>query len=415
VRIAVRVDGRRPLDWSPGVCHRTPFEFWKNPMKPDFAIVLTLASCAFAFAVPCPGRAAEAPNTPPATASVAPASAALLGSTTDRLQQSQRFSRLLGRAVVDRDGRKLGRIDDLVVDPASGRVFCLRVAPAGVYGDFHVLVPSPSFTAARAEFGAALGGNQTNLMSAPQVPNEVTNAEALANAVTNSCAYFGQPAPWGANGSPASLIRCSGLIGMPVRNTVNGDLGTVKDLTVDLPGGRIFFIVASFDGTDAGLYAVPPGAVSLDRDKGALVLDAARAKITFAAQQGGFIWEQMLSPAWAAATYRLYGQEPDFGQGPTEAAAGAESPNLFPRIEGSEMTVRIVKPAAESDGRITRDIVAAAAMEHVDGDGLQITTLNGRVTLAGRTRDADSKARLMEIAQRLAGVGNVDDQVEAGR
>jgi uncharacterized protein YrrD len=384
-------------------------------MKTDYAIVLALVTGAFALTVPCPARAAEAPNTPSPAAFVAPSSAVPLRSMTDRLQQSQRFSRLLGRSVVDSEGQKLGRIDDLIVDPASGRVFCVRVAPVEVYGDFHVLVPARSFTAAGADFGAALGSGQTNLMSAPQVPNEMTNAQALAKAVTNSCAYFGEPPPWDAHGSLPPLIRCSGLIGMPVRNTVNGDLGAVRDLTVDLPGGRIFFIVASLDGTEAGLYAVPPGAASLDREQGALMLDAARAKISFAAQQGGFIWEQMLNPAWAAATYRLYGQEPDFGQGPIEAAPGAESANLFPRIEGSDVTVRIAKPAVETDGQITRDIVAAAAMEQLNGNDLRITTLNGRVTLAGRTSDADSKARLLEIAQRLAGAGNVDDQLEAGQ
>jgi sporulation protein YlmC with PRC-barrel domain len=385
-------------------------------MKSGFSIVLMLVTGAMAIAIPC-SSGASAPNSiPPSTAAAtAPSNPVPLGSMTDRLQQSQRFSRLLGRAVVDRDGRKLGRIDDLVVDPAAGQVFCVRVAPAEVYGDFHVLVPARSFTAAGAEFGAALGGGQTNLMSAPQVPNEMTNADALAKAVKASYAYFGETAPWDEKGTSPSLIRCSGLIGMPVRNTVAGDLGAVRDLTVDLPGGRIFFIAASLDGTDAGLYAVPPGVVSLDREKGALVLDAARAKIAFAAQQGGYIWEQMLNPAWAAATYRLYGQEPEFGSATAAVGAGTESENLFPKIAGSDVTVRIVKPAPESDAQITRDIVAEAALEKLDGGNLTITTFNGRVTLSGHVKDADSKANLVAIAERLAGVGNVDDQLEVGQ
>jgi len=79
------------------------------------------------------------------------------------------------------------------------------------------------------------------------------------------------------------------------------------------------------------------------------------------------------------------------------------------------VTVRIVKPAPESDAQITRDIVAEAALEKLDGGNLTITTFNGRVTLSGHVKDADSKANLVAIAERLAGVGNVDDQLEVGQ
>lgn len=58
-----------------------------------------------------------------------------------------------GHAVVDRDGHKIGRIDDLLVDHQAKRVLFLRVTHGGVlgFGATHYLVPVEAVVAVHTE------------------------------------------------------------------------------------------------------------------------------------------------------------------------------------------------------------------------------------------------------------------------
>ncbi len=329
--------------------------------------------------------------------------------------RAQRFSVMKGLGVFDRDGEKLGRIDDVVADVGSGRVLCARVAPARVYGDFHVLIPAECFAASEVT-GAVLGCAQTNLLGAPRLGNAVTNSDAIAKAVTEAYAYFGQGCPDVTNTS-AAVVRCSQLTSAPIQDRAGHDFGKVSDLMVDLAGGRLFFVVGFLDGPSGGLYAAPPTALNWDCAKGRLVLGNVEPKAVYASEGREFIWSEMANPAWAGETYRRYGREAEFGwagvaSGPVMAEGQAESENLFAPVMDSDVTVRMVKPVMRSDGEMTRDLLAAVMRERLDGENLKIMANGGRMSLSGRVKDAETKARLAALAEGIAGRGAVDNELE---
>jgi sporulation protein YlmC with PRC-barrel domain len=372
-------------------------------MKINFATVLGVSAFFLTTALPCPSRAVDEP---------AAAAPAVASPVTDRLEHSLRFSQLIEAPIFSRDGAKIGRVDDLVVDLTDGGILCVRAEPNEVYGDFHVLIPVRMITAA-AETGLVMAGDKTNLIAAPQLPDSVAELPDLAKAVRSSFAYFAQPPPWTAGNIPASLARFHTLSATPVRNGANATLGDLKDVLVDITGGRIFFLVVSSVAPEPGLYAVPPAAATVARPDGSAVVDAARSKISTILPEGEFIWQQMRDPAWAAKTYRFFGVEPNFGPPPAvEAAATLDSVNLFPRIEGSDITVTVANPAGRTDAGITRDIIAEIENQRLDESQLTITTSNGRVTLSGIAKDSDARAKLLSIAEAIAGRGNVDDRLQ---
>ncbi len=93
--------------------------------------------------------------------------------------------------------------------------------------------------------------------------------------------------------------------------------------------------------------------------------------------------------------------------------------DLFPKIEGSHISVRLIKPGAPSDATLTRAIVTAwveagLAME-LSEYHTRINVEAGRVTLSGGARNDQQKRQLRSLAGQIAGIGNVDDQLQVGK
>ena len=114
---------------------------------------------------------------------------------TDRTVADPRAD-VRGRAVVDRDGARLGRIDDLVVDDQAQRVIFLRVAEGGFLGLWatHHLVPVEAVVAIRPDRvvideqrGVSEGGPAYDPELAPQ-PAYYGNVRG----------WWGVPPSWGA-------------------------------------------------------------------------------------------------------------------------------------------------------------------------------------------------------------------------
>jgi osmotically-inducible protein OsmY len=61
--------------------------------------------------------------------------------------------------------------------------------------------------------------------------------------------------------------------------------------------------------------------------------------------------------------------------------------------------------------QIRKEIIAAKDMS-VDARNVKIITIDGHVTLRGPVNTAEEKHLIGEIAERIAGAGNVDNQLE---
>jgi uncharacterized protein YrrD len=336
----------------------------------------------------------------------------------ERLAFVQRATQLTGLPIRDRQNIEIGRIDDLVLDLGAGQVLGVLAAPVHIYGDYHVFIPAAAFSSATSD-RAILNSDRTNFTAEPCITRDVSDSPDFAKKIAEAYTRFGAAPIWKEQDGPHGFTRFTKVAGLKMRNRSQENLGQAADLIVDLPSGRIVFLVASLDATGHSFYAVPPSALNLDPQDSALVLNADKASLAKAAQSGDFIWAQMSNPNWAAAMYRLHGQQPGFAAQPPPQAAttpNTSSENLFQKIEGDTTTVRIAHPPNYSDDELTRTVSAAIANESIGAspadNRIQVTTAQGRVTLRGQSSSADQKAKLRAIAETIAGRGNVDDQIQ---
>jgi sporulation protein YlmC with PRC-barrel domain len=97
--------------------------------------------------------------------------------------------------------------------------------------------------------------------------------------------------------------KASSLTGMNVMNHQNEKLGDIKDIVLDLPSGKISYVVLSvggFLGIGDKLIAVPPSAFTFSANRDALLLDADKARIESAP---GFVqtaWPDVNDPQFGA-------------------------------------------------------------------------------------------------------------------
>jgi uncharacterized protein YrrD len=336
----------------------------------------------------------------------------------ERLAFVQRATQLTGLPIRDRQNNEIGRIDDLVLDLGAGQVLGVLAAPAHVYGDYHVFIPAAAFSSATSD-RAILNSDRTNFTAEPCITRDVSGSPDFSKKIAETYARFGAEPMWKDQDGPHGFTKFSKVAGLKMRNRAQESLGQAADLIVDLPSGRIVFLVASLDSARPSFYAAPPSAIELDPQDSTLVVNADKASLAKAAQSGDFIWAQMNNPNWAAAMYRLYGQPSGFAAQPSPqpaAAPNTSSENLFPKIEGDSTTIRMTHPPNYSDDELTRTVSAAIANESVGASPvdsrIQVTTAQGRVTLRGQSSSADQKAKLRAIAETIAGRGNVDDQIQ---
>jgi hypothetical protein len=81
---------------------------------------------------------------------------------------------LLGEAIVNRQGRKLGSVDDLLVDPASGCIAYAVMAWGGFMGrgERQLVLPWRALTPDAAQRAYVLDADEQRLASAPFIDNE---------------------------------------------------------------------------------------------------------------------------------------------------------------------------------------------------------------------------------------------------
>jgi hypothetical protein len=138
---------------------------------------------------------------------------------------------LLGAEVVDGDGRDLGRVTDLVLDPAAPSVrYAVLLQPA-TRGEQRRAVP---LAALQPGLGRQL------LFVAP--PGDAS-------------AGGGRPA--------GPLVRASGLIGRAVEVPGRGAIGAVADVLVELETAEAPYALVRLEGDDEPRHAVPLDALRL--------------------------------------------------------------------------------------------------------------------------------------------------------
>jgi len=130
-----------------------------------------------------------------------------------------------------------------------------------------------------------------------------------------------------APGEPANqhyrrVLSADTLAGDRVHNSAGEDLGSIEEIMLDIPTGRIAYAVLSFGGflgIGNKLFAVPWNAMRIDEGEHEFILDVDRQTLESAPGFDKDNWPDMADPAFGREIYEHYGTKPHWEDGVTVA------------------------------------------------------------------------------------------------
>ncbi|HEV2393743.1 MAG TPA: PRC-barrel domain-containing protein [Verrucomicrobiae bacterium] len=239
------------------------------------------------------------------------------------LTQAQRAHQIIGKQVMSSDNQKIGTLDEMVVDLESGHILYAVVGAS----NGKIAVAPGVFTQTT---GPSLMVNETKakLDAAPQFTSTIAQPNQMGQAsfVAQVCQYYGQPAWWQGSapvnqGSFHNVHRLTQLSGTQVKDVNNTPLGKVSTEIVDLPAGRILFVIlapASRLNLDSNLYALPPDALTLASNQKTLVSNLNQQQLASAPHFTNSSWPNFADPAYASQIYQHYGKQAWFQGGASQ-------------------------------------------------------------------------------------------------
>jgi sporulation protein YlmC with PRC-barrel domain len=267
-----------------------------------------------------------------------------------RLGQVERANKLIGREVIGSDNEKLGKIDNLIVDLESGHILYAVIGSGGVasIGEKKfavapgIFTEMPPTTESKKPFERStdLHANidKAKLSSAPQFTREIEKEGEFSRAdfVNQVYQHCGQTA-WWQGAASAGEFRCvhktSDLIGMKIKNATDQPMGKVDNVAVDLPAGRVVYVILSPDSSlnlGSELYALPPGALTLSTDKKTLTSDISQEKLAGAPHFAKDNWPTLSNSAWGSQVYQYYGKQAYFESGGKLQPTGPSDQRTYP-------------------------------------------------------------------------------------
>jgi sporulation protein YlmC with PRC-barrel domain len=105
------------------------------------------------------------------------------------------------------------------------------------------------------------------------------------------------------------LMLASTLEGNAVINLEGEKLGTIEEIMLDVPMGRIAYAVLSsggFLGMGDKLFAIPWAALTLDTDNKCFLLDVSKERLEQAPGFDKDYWPSLADHTWAANVHKYY-------------------------------------------------------------------------------------------------------------
>jgi sporulation protein YlmC with PRC-barrel domain/serine/threonine protein kinase len=362
----------------------------------NYAVLLNKGTLTVMPAEPAPK---EAPPPPSKTAR---------GYDPTRLRYLERASQLIGKPVRSNDSKKIGELEDVALDLSAGRALGALLSS----GAKATPVPAESFTEASINKSArgvaiTLDVDKTKFADAPPFPPAKWGRRIDAASLAEAFHYFGRDWP-GAAANPAGCSSGTNIIGTPLTDQAGIPLGEVEDLMIDLPEGKVVFLVIKPDvsvdpDSQSYLYVLPPATVQFGANDRSLVLQASRDLFVHGVSNRfeKTFWVAVAHEDLAARVYQYYG----YAAGGSNVVAGTSPP-----AQGGTET--------RGSGASDKQIITAFLVEIVNEglpmpsrDEFKATVENGRLTLRGRVKNEKLKEAFGKAAERVAGAGKVDNQL----
>jgi sporulation protein YlmC with PRC-barrel domain len=171
---------------------------------------------------------------------------------TQRTAQSQRqhtgtevrVSKLIGTAIHDARGKRLGDVKDVILDTNSGRVHYAVLSFGGFLGLHDKLFAVPLSKLHAGDKGRLiLDATSEQIESAPAFESaRWPDWQASGYRAEVDRRYGATPAE-----AHAKFRRASDLLKAQVRDANGADIGDIKDVVVDIAQSRVHYVVVEFD------------------------------------------------------------------------------------------------------------------------------------------------------------------------
>jgi sporulation protein YlmC with PRC-barrel domain len=114
------------------------------------------------------------------------------------------------------------------------------------------------------------------------------------------------------------VLSASTLSKDSVRNRMNEDVGSIKEIMLDVPSGRVAYAVLSvggFLGTGDRYFAIPWESLTLDEDRQCFVLDVDKNRLENAPGFDKSNWPDMADTSWGHGVHKYWTGRDDYGVG----------------------------------------------------------------------------------------------------
>jgi len=244
---------------------------------------------------------------------------------TDDFRMAPRWQKandLINKKVTNSGSENLGKLEDIVVDPNSGRILYGVLSFGGFLGmgDKLFAIPWQSLQLAADGNAFTLNVDKDRLKNAPGFDKGKWPNFADEQWATTTYKYYNQSPYWRSQPDTASddyrvrwthrataWQKVSDLTGKRVVDARNEDTGKLRDCIIDADGGRILYGVVSFNDKN---FAVPWTALTLPRDAKQLVLIVNKDQFTDTISFSNDNWPNMADERWATETYTYYRVQP---------------------------------------------------------------------------------------------------------
>lgn len=283
-------------------------------MKPS-QLVLSVGLVAL-VGLPCFAQENQnQPNPRPSQTQIAPSDKPFMGA---------RAKEVIGKNVENELGKKIGDVNDLLIDIPQGRVAGVVVGVGGLLGvgEQPRIVPPQALECRHTEKKFTLRMDE-QLQAAKMRREDLKSYQDLAQVYRD----FQQSPYWEGNDRTRQAVRdreattqtkthtfqlrqAKDIIGSTVENPAKQNIGEVEDVIIDFQTGRILFLAVSaggFLGVGDKLVAVPPGQFHMGTN-GKLVLNTTEERLKNAPQFDKSNWPNLGDPAWASKVYGYYGE-----------------------------------------------------------------------------------------------------------
>lgn len=226
-----------------------------------------------------------------------------------------RASKTIGSFVQNKDGKYLGIIRDLMIDPKNGGVAFAVLSQGGTIGipQKFVAVPFSALTPTEKKRSYLLDASWEKIMAAPSFNRSEWPEMADRKWETDIYRYYGVTPPWGETQEPmaesgARLSTYHQIVGTSIRDAEGKKIGVIREIVVDSRGHVPFAIVAhgGYLGIGTKLVAVPFRVLSFDPEKNRFVFNSAKESIESAP---AFKDSDLGNREWAENVYRFFGEE----------------------------------------------------------------------------------------------------------